>query len=113
MRVLAALIVMAAYSAAHPHTDDSECADFFLDGKENACSDYISNVDVSLGQGSSCSTLFCEVGPLYDSVWPLERHGRGMWLDFAPKQSLIIIAAIRCPKPSRFSISHDTRTGRV
>ena len=58
----AALIGMAAGALAHPHTDDSECTDFFLDGKENACSDYISNVDVSLGQGSSCSTLFCEVG---------------------------------------------------
>merc|ERR1719502_1069174 len=40
--------------------EETVCEDTFLDGKENACNDYIANVDVSLGQGSSCSTLFCD-----------------------------------------------------
>ena len=56
----AALIGLVAGAGAWKRYD-TDCEDFFLDGKENACADYISNVDVSLGAGSSCATLFCEV----------------------------------------------------
>ena len=52
---LALLLLLYVASDDSSASDATECADTFLDGKENACSDYIANVDVSLGEVGGCA----------------------------------------------------------
>ena len=56
-------MLLLLYVASDDSSASDECVDTFLDGKENACSDYITNVDVSLGEVGRCGFV-SSVGPV-------------------------------------------------